>query len=242
MTDEARDQSAEAQEQQAGSNEGQTNSGQANPGASAAQKAAELAEKIPFDYQLILDRVKAIITNPKETWPQIRDEQISVKDLYLKYFLVLAAVPAIAKLIGNVFAGRFSFALTSAIITYIISLGFLYIGALIVEKIAGTCGGETDVASGVKFLGFAAVPTYIAGILDIIPHSPAGLLSLIGLLISLYSLKLLWDGVPVMTGVQDDSRIKFLALCLVCFLAVGLIVGAIFGPYLFVSAMAGVQY
>ena len=49
-----------------------------------------------MDYNRIMTRVQAIVKNPKATWPVIAGEQTTVRELYLGYILLLAAIQGAA--------------------------------------------------------------------------------------------------------------------------------------------------
>jgi len=48
----------------------------------------------------LVSRVKAILLKPGETWPEIKNEPATVKDLFTSYAAILAAIPPIASFIG----------------------------------------------------------------------------------------------------------------------------------------------
>jgi len=48
----------------------------------------------------IVDRAKNMILKPKQEWQVIDGETHTVKDLYLQYAMILAAIPAVAAFIG----------------------------------------------------------------------------------------------------------------------------------------------
>ena len=48
----------------------------------------------------IVQRVKDITLKPKDTWPVIKTEQATIKELYTSYAVILAAIPPIASFIG----------------------------------------------------------------------------------------------------------------------------------------------
>ena len=48
----------------------------------------------------LVSRVKAILLKPNDTWPEIKNEPATVKDLFTSYAAILAAIPPIASFIG----------------------------------------------------------------------------------------------------------------------------------------------
>lgn len=49
----------------------------------------------------IVERAKNILISPKTEWEVIKNEQSTVADLFTKYALILALIPAVAGFIGN---------------------------------------------------------------------------------------------------------------------------------------------
>lgn len=224
MSEEAKKESAESDSVQEGA------PGSTDPGDEFTTDG--FTNGLNFDFNLIADRAMAVVKNPSAAWQEIKAEDKSISELYQTYFIYLAAIPAIGSLIGSILTGYFAFGLKRAIVLYLVGLSFLYISAMIVEKLAPTCGGQADTISGFKLVAFSQVPSYLAGVFSALPISFIGF---IGSILSLYSLKVLWDGIPIMTGVPNENRLKFLGFMALAGFAVALIFGAIFGPYLFAS-------
>ncbi|MDQ2926864.1 MAG: YIP1 family protein, partial [Pseudomonadota bacterium] len=53
----------------------------------------------------LIERVQSILLRPKTTWPVIAGESASVASIYSGYVCILAAIPAIAGLIGLTLIG-----------------------------------------------------------------------------------------------------------------------------------------
>lgn len=53
----------------------------------------------------MVERVKAILLKPKEEWPVIATEPASISSLYLRYAVILAAIPAVASFIHSAVFG-----------------------------------------------------------------------------------------------------------------------------------------
>ena len=47
----------------------------------------------------------ALVTKPKEEWQSIKSEKMSVADMFTKYAIILAAIPAVAGFIGYTVVG-----------------------------------------------------------------------------------------------------------------------------------------
>src|SRR3712207_5221855 len=115
--------------------------------------------------------------------------------LYTGYIIPLAAIPAVCGLIGMlVFGiGAFGFsykppvmgAVSSALVSYVLSLIGVFVMALIIEFLAPTFGGQKDRIQALKVAAYGATASWVAGILTLLPA-----LSIIAALLSLYCLYL----------------------------------------------------
>jgi len=185
----------------------------------------------------VVKRAKNIIVKPKETWSGIKLEQTTVKDLYISYAVILAAIPAIAKLIGVSFFGMpvtevrygpFSMNfLWGVVSSYILSLAGIYIIAYITNALAPRFGSQKNMVNAMKAVVYSWTPYWIAGILYIVP-----LLSILVLLASFYGIYLFYLGLPILMDTPREralgySIVSVVASTLVFFL-MGSIAGALF--------------
>lgn len=183
------------------------------------------------DVSSIITRVKAVLTNPKGVWSEIKGEPTSIKDIYLQYLIVLAAIPAICGFIGMTFIGitvpfigtiksGFIAGLTNGIVGYALSLASVLISAIVIENLAPKFGGNTNRTLAFKLVAYSATAGYVGGVLSIIPA-----LSMLAIIFGIYSLYTYYQGIPEMTGVPDEKRLMFAAISIVCIFVVMLIIG-----------------
>lgn len=187
----------------------------------------------------IVERVKEITLKPKETWEKIKGEEMSIGGLYASYALILAAIPAIANLIGSTLIGysimgihiraNFGLALGGAIFSYILSLIGIYIVALIVDALAPTFDSKKNVTNAFKATVFSMTPYWIAGILYIIPP-----LSPLVLIAGLYGLYLFYLGLPLLMETPKEKALPYVIVVIIVTIIInfiiGLITSAIFMP------------
>ena len=95
----------------------------------------------------IAQRVQAIVLKPKPEWVRIKAEPETVPGLFKSYIMILAAVPAVFQFLGKILVGtrlpmvgRYHWplgtALGSAVLTYVLALGAVYLFALIINELA----------------------------------------------------------------------------------------------------------
>ena len=186
----------------------------------------------------IVQRVKDIILKPMDTWAEIKAEPVTIKELYTSYAVFLAAIPPIASFIGFSLLGfsmlAFSYrvplgwGISHAVVSYILSLVGLYVVGLIIDTLAPTFGSQKNQVNAMKVAVFSWTPSWIAGILMIIPA-----LSPITMLLSLYSLYLFYLGLPVLMETPKDKAMGYfivtILVSIVIFILIGVISSALFG-------------
>ena len=178
----------------------------------------------------IIQRVKDILLSPKQTWPAIEIESTDVTSLYTQYLMILALIPAIAGFIGMSLIGvnAFGFSVRVPLVTglvnmlvgYVLSLAMVYVLALIADALAPTFGGQKNPMNALKMVAYSSTAGMIGGVFSIVPA-----LSTLGLLASLYSIYLLFIGLPILMKSPREKALGYTVVLLVC----GLIAGAVIG-------------
>ena len=198
----------------------------------------------------LVDRVKAILMSPKTEWPVIANEPATVADIYKNYAMILAAIPALAgfikgsfigityPLVGTVRVGIVS-GLTSALVTYVITLVGLYVLALIIDFLAPRFGGTPSKVQGLKAAAYAYTPAWIAGIFVLLPLS---LSMLIGLIAGLYAIYLLYLGLPVVMRTAQDKALPYTGLVIVAAIVLWFVIAMVLGTLGMGAAMMGGGY
>jgi len=180
----------------------------------------------------IVQRVKDIILKPTDTWAQTKTEQTTIRELYTSYAMILAAIPPIASFIGMSLLGysffRFSYRLSfgwgisHAVVSYILSLVGIYVVALIINALAPNFGSQKNMINAMKVAVYSWTPSWIAGILMIIPA-----LAPIAMLLSLYSLYLFYLGLPVLMDTPKDKAMGYCIVTIVVSIVVFILIGVI---------------
>jgi hypothetical protein len=192
----------------------------------------------------LVERAKNILLTPAKEWDVIKGENLTIVDMFTKYAMILAAIPAIAGFIGYVvigmsFGGFGTFripvgtALVWAILTYILSLGGVFLLAFIIDTLATTFGCTKNLVAAVKIAVFSYTPVWVAGILGILPA-----ISVLMLLASLYSLFLLYLGLQKIKEPAKDKLVAYFVVTLVALIVIYWLVGFIVTRIAF-GSMAG---
>lgn len=176
-----------------------------------------------MDFNAIIKRVINLITKTKEEWDAIQGESLTIKDIYLKFAIILYAVPSVALFIGWLILGvPFGMSIVMAVFLYVITIGVLFLMGLLVDVLAPAFGGTKDMVSSQKLAVFSLVPYGVLGVLFILPIGSGfggGLFYLI-MLVSLFSFYLMYLGAPKLKNIpnQQDKIIPFIIIMAVIWL------------------------
>ena len=180
----------------------------------------------------LVERVQAILTKPKTTWPAILAEPGDAATLYRAYVLILAAIPAIAGFIGWTLVGAGVFgvtvklpimaALVRMVVGYALSLAMVWILAQIVNALAPTFGGTKDPFAALKLVAYASTAAFVGGIFGLLPS-----LAVLGLIASLYSIYLLYTGIAVMMRCPPGKAGAYTAVVVVCAIVAMIVLAAV---------------
>jgi polyferredoxin len=176
----------------------------------------------------LVDRAKNMILTPKTEWPVIDAEPATIGGIYRNYVVFLAAIGPIAMAIGLLLMGsgffRFpiGFVIGQAVLSYLLSLVGVYVLALIIEALAPTFGGTKDRLAAFKLAAYSMTAVWLAGIVLIVPL--LGIVALVGLIYTLY---LLWIGLPVMMKSPADKTAGYAISAIVAYIVVYFVISMI---------------
>jgi hypothetical protein len=197
----------------------------------------------------LVERAKNILLTPAKEWDVIKGENLTIVDMFTKYAMILAAIPAVAGFIGYVVIGMsfggfgtfrmpFGTALIWAILTYIFSLGGVFLLAFIIDTLAPNFGCAKDLTAAVKIVIFSYTAAWVAGIFNIIPA-----LAILVSLASIYSLYLMYVGMQKIKDVPKDKMVAYFVVTIIAAIVVFFIIGFIVSRVAFgsMASLAGVS-
>lgn len=180
----------------------------------------------------IIERVKSILFQPTPTWATIEAEPADVAGLYTRYLMVLAAIPAVCGFIGMSLIGMGAFGvslrvplvagLANMVVAYVLSLVGVFVLALIVDALAPRFGGQKSSIQALKLAVYASTAAMLGGVFSLLPS-----LAMLGLLAALYSIYLLYVGLPVLMKNPPEKTLAYTAVVLVAAIVMGLVMGAV---------------
>lgn len=181
----------------------------------------------------LMQRVTDILLHPLDTWQQIDAEDGDIARIYRSYVLILAALPALAGFIGNSVFGVGGFGvhvrvpiltgLVHMVVNYVLSVVMIHVMALIANALAPSHEGQQDMGSAVKLIAYGATAGMVAGVFGIFPM----LGTVAGLLGGLYSIYLLYTGIPVLMKCPADKAARYTGLLVLGGIVAGLVLGSV---------------
>jgi hypothetical protein len=176
--------------------------------------------------------VADILLRPGSAWTDIAAENHSIAHIYKSYLIFLAAIPAIAGFIGFSLVGVGAFGisvrvplvqgLVSAVVSYVLSLVMAMVVAWVASWLAPRFGGQAQLPRAFQLIAYGATAGWLGGIFSAIPS-----LAMLGALAGLYSIYLIYRGVPVLMQVPQAKSVGYTAALIVCAAAAALVVGMV---------------
>lgn len=199
-----------------------------------------------MDLNKLVARAKAILLTPKSEWPVIATESTAVADLYKGYIIPLATIPAIfgflkMSVIGTtvMFAGTYRVGigagLTSMVLGYVLSLVMVYVMGLVIDALAPTFGGQKNNIQALKTMAYAYTASWIAGVAQILP----GIGMLIVIVGGIYSIYLLYLGLPHTMKCPPEKAGGYTAVVIVIAIVLGFLTAMVVGSIAGVGSMMG---
>ena len=108
------------------------------------------------------------------------------------------------------------------VLGYLGSLVVVYLMALIVDALAPSFGGRKDFLSALKLVAYGCTAAFVGGIFNLMPS-----LSVLGLLAAIYSIYLLYLGLPVLMHCPAEKAPAYTAVVVVSGIVIGLVFGAL---------------
>lgn len=190
----------------------------------------------------LVRRVQDILLRPKPTWEVIDAETATVNGLYTRYAMILAALPAAASLLshlapspmmGNMAPFGVAGSIIWAVLQYGLSLVGIYVFARVVDLLAPSFDGASNQIQALKAVVYGATASWVGGALVFIP--------IIGWLIAvaggLYSLYLLYLGLPKLMKVPEAKALGFVAVSIILAVVIQMVISWIAGAVVLTTGM-----
>jgi hypothetical protein len=145
----------------------------------------------------------------------------------------LAAIPAVCAVIGELgWMGRFEIfgirfhpsflsVVTHAVASYALGLIAIYLMAMVLDELAIRFGGERSRTQAFKLVAYSGTAAWLAGVFALLP-ALGGLLAVVGVLYSLY---LLYLGLPKLMRNDPAQTTTYFVLSLIVAVGLAMVVG-----------------
>ena len=199
-----------------------------------------------MDISKVITRMQAILTTPKSAWPVVAGETTTIKDLYLGYIMMLAAIGPVCGFIKSTVFGinipllgtyrvGFGTGLGNMLFSYLMALVGVYLVALVINLLAPSFGGTKNDLQALKTVAYAYTAAWVAGVGQLLPWVGMAIL-LAG---SLYSIYLLYLGLPMMMQCPVEKAKGYTAVAIIVAVIVGFVISAVVGGISGVGGMIG---
>ena len=172
-------------------------------------------------------RLVGILIEPRAEWAIIEPEADTVRSLMLRWVLPLSAIGPLAKLAGSQIFGFTKYgdmrpaietAITEAVVSYLLSLGGVYLLSRAISALAVYFGGREHRTQAMKVAAYGSTAAYLAGGFQIVPS-----LQWIGA-VGLYSLYLIYAGLPALMHVTRRKALTFTVVTLLAAIGLSIVV------------------
>ena len=181
----------------------------------------------------LTDRAKKIILQPKQEWQVIATETATTGQLYMSYIIPLAAIGPVASIIGmSLFGITIPFlgtyrvpigtAITHSILSYVFTLVGIFVLGLIINALAYSFSGEKNQMQALKVAAYSCTAAWLGGIFSLIPA-----ISILAIIPGIYSLYLLYLGLPVLMKSPQDKALAYTVVVLIAAIVIFVVIGAV---------------
>jgi hypothetical protein len=180
----------------------------------------------------LMERAKRILLQPRETWVAIESESTDAATLFTRYYMILAAIPVVCGFIGLSLIGFGGFGVTvrvplvsglvNMVVSYVLSLVGVFVLALIIDALAPAFGGQKSQIQALKVAVYASTAAMLGGVFSLLPA-----LAMLGLLAALYSIYLLYTGLPVLMKSAPEKSVAYTVVVIIAAIVMGVVIGAV---------------
>ncbi len=160
----------------------------------------------------------ALLYGPSDEWQNIGSKKQSISHIYFTFLIFFVAIPPAAAYIGSTYVGwqvgsgethRLTpeSAMYLSVIAYFAMLVAVFVLSAFIRWMAQTYGANPSLAECVNLTAYSFTPLFLAGFLAVFPI--LWLDMLVSLIAIGMSINLLFKGVPVMMGINEEKAFLF---------------------------------
>jgi hypothetical protein len=185
----------------------------------------------------LITRVKSMLVTPKEEWTTINNETATPSSLLTGYLLPLALAGAVAAfigagLIGSSFmgikvGGTIKYGVYQALVSLIsVGIGY-YLTTYVVDMLATNFKSEKNLNKSAQLIAYSYTPALVGSLMAVIPA-----IAWLGSLFGLYSIYLIYLGLPVLKKTPEEQRVVYLVVTILVLIGIYIVIGMILASVL----------
>lgn len=173
----------------------------------------------------MIQNVPGVLFSPATGWSQLRERSDQHPWSFLPVLLVFALIPAVCIYIGTAHVGwemfgsednRLLTRSSATVLGILVYVGFVFgvgVMAQIVRWILFRTAGRPTLARAMAFVTFVSLPLMIGGLVGAFPYR----LLIVGgaFVTTVWSVLLLFKGLPIFMHLKDSDNTRFLGACIV---------------------------
>lgn len=169
---------------------------------------------------LFWQRIIDVIFKPRKGWLEIKNEKLPVKRLFITYALTIAIIPAAVQfikmsvigtaLLGLHFRAPIALGLIHGCLYYVLSLIGVFILASLIYLLAPSFNSRKDFDLAANLAVFSIIPAWLGEIFILVPY-----VGFIWVFIALYSLVLLYLGLPVLMETPANQLVMYFVVAMI---------------------------
>jgi hypothetical protein len=185
----------------------------------------------------LIERVQKIMLSPNSEWDRVAAEPANTQEIAISYVAPLVGAAQLAALLGLILFARMDAgsALMQAIIGILLNFGIVFGLAAIADGLAPNFGAQKDFARSFQVAAYSMTPLWVFSLLAIIPQ-----LGIIALLLGLYSLYLIFVGLPKVKKPKKDQEAVYAIACIGAIIILSIVVVIVMGQLM--RSMQGGYY
>lgn len=213
-----------------------TSAGGENPAPAAAGHSSPSPFPTKFDIMGTIKRAISLVKNPAAFMTANRDADPPINSLMIYYVAVLALIPLVAILLGDLWyygAYRslgYGYAFGDAILTYILEIIAVFVVGFITWKLAPSFGTSTTQVRATVLTAYAYTPYFLLSVFYLIPF--IGIIALLG---ALYGLYITYLGLPILLNTPKERVITYLVVLVIVVIIVNVIISTIIGGAIYAA-------
>jgi len=162
-----------------------------------------------------INKAIALVKDPVGYMTRNKDQTVSLNSVMINYVAVLALIPLVGRIIGDLLfysGGKYNlgYAITGSIAAYVWDIISVFLIGIVIWKLAPSFKASASQEKATMLTAFVYTPVFLIGILSIIPV--LGYLAFLGWLYGLY---ILYRGLQIVLNTPTDRTVMYVIVLLV---------------------------